>query len=181
VRHITQSEKVRDALLSGTIASAATAAIVAACGARDSGSALAPINAVSHIVWGDGASNVPVADLKHTVPGLLLNTGATVFWSAIYEGIFGRAADRGQIAKALLGGGAVAALAYATDYYVVPKRLTPGWEERVTNRSLALVYVVLALSSPVRGLLHHCRRSPRRVPAGSSSTGGECVKPRSPG
>jgi hypothetical protein len=153
---------VGNTVVTGTIASAATAAAAAACGARDSGSALAAVNAVSHIVWGSDASNVRVADVKHTVPGLLLNTGATIFWAAIYESVFGHAADRGEIAKALLGGGAVSALAYVTDYHVVPKRLTPGWEERVSNRSLALIYVVLALSFPVRGLLNRrIRREPR--------------------
>ena len=69
------------------------------------------------------------------------------------------AADRGQIAKALLGGGTVAALAYVTDYHAVPERLTPGWEERVSNRSLALIYAVLALSLPVRGLLRYWTRN----------------------
>jgi hypothetical protein len=57
-----------------------------------------------------------------------------------------------------LGGAGVSALAYVTDYHVVPKRLTPGWEERVSNRSLALIYAVLALSFPVRGLLRHWSR-----------------------
>ena len=102
--HITWSERFRDAGLSGTIASVSTAATAAACGVRDSGSAIAAVNAVSHIVWGSEASNVRVADMKHTVPGLLLNTGATIFWAAIYERIFGHAANRGHIAKALFGG-----------------------------------------------------------------------------
>lgn len=116
------------------------------------------MNAVSHIVWGSSAADVRVADVKHTIPGLLLNTGATIFWAAIYERIFGQAADRGQLKKAVLGGATIAALAYVTDYHVVPKRLTPGWEERVSNRSLAVIYGCLALSFPVRGLLRHWNR-----------------------
>ena len=162
VIHRTWSEILGDAALSGTIASASTAATAAACGARDSDSGIAAVNAVSHIVWGSEAANVRVADLKHTVPALLLNTGATIFWAALYERAFGHAAERGQIAKALLGAGAVTALAYVTDYHVVPKRLTPGWEERVSNRSLGIIYAVLALTFPVRGLLRHCSRRARR-------------------
>jgi hypothetical protein len=65
----------------------------------------------SHIVWGSDATNVREADLKHTVPALILNTGATMFWAALYERAFGLAAERGEIAKALLGAGAVTALA----------------------------------------------------------------------
>jgi hypothetical protein len=144
--------------VSGTIASVATAATAAACGARDTGSGIAAVNVISHILWGSDASNVREADMKHTVPGLLLNTGATIFWAAIYEHVFGQAADRGHVAPALLGGAGVAALAYVTDYHVVPKRLTPGWEERVSTRSLTVIYAVLALSFPVRGLLHYWNR-----------------------
>jgi len=36
---------------------------------------------------------------------------------------------------------------------LVPKRLTPGWESRISRRSLAAIYAVLALSLPLRGLL----------------------------
>jgi hypothetical protein len=158
MRRRTWTETIRNAVLSGAISSVSTAATAAACGARDSGSAIAAVNAVSHIVWGSEASDVRVADLKHTAPGLLLNTGATIFWAAIYEAVFGQAADRGEIGKAVAGGAAVAALAYVTDYHAVPKRLTPGWEERVSNRSLAVIYVVLALSLPARGLLRYLSR-----------------------
>lgn len=159
--HRTASETLKDAVLSGTIASAATVATAAACGARDSGSGIAAVNAVSHIMWGSDASNVPVADLKHTVPALLLNTGATLFWAALYERAFGHAAERGEIAKAVLGAGVVSVLAYLTDYHLVPKRLTPGWEERVSSRSLGVIYAALALSFPVRGLLRHWRNRAR--------------------
>lgn len=157
MRYRAWSGTARDAVISGAIASATTVAAAAACGARDSGSAIAAVNAVSHIVWGSGASDIEQPDVKHTLPGVLLNTGATIFWAAIYERVFGQSAHRGHIAKAVLGGGAVAALAYVTDYHVVPKRLTPGWEYRVSNRSLALIYGVLALSLPLRGLLRRTR------------------------
>jgi hypothetical protein len=44
-------------------------------------------------------------------------------------------------------------VAYVVDYHVVPKRLTPGIESRLSCRSLLLVYVVLALSLGLGGLL----------------------------
>jgi hypothetical protein len=46
----------------------------------------------------------------------------------------------------MLGGGLVSALAYVTDYYVVPKRLTPGYELRLRPCALAGIYLALALS-----------------------------------
>ena len=91
--------------------------------------------------------------------GVALHVGACIFWAVFYEKLFGRVADRGELPTALLGGAAVATAAYVTDYRVVPKRLTPGWESRVNGRSLAAIYTVLALSLPLRGLL---RRNGRR-------------------
>lgn len=148
----------RSATGSGAIAAGATALCVALAGKRDSGNAVAPLNATSHIVWGESAGTAGSVDVRHTVPGTVLHAGACVFWATFYEKFFGRAADRGDVATALLGGVAVAAAAYVTDYHVVPKRLTPGWEARVRPRSLAAVYTVLALALPLRGLLRRRRR-----------------------
>jgi hypothetical protein len=84
--------------------------------------------------------------------GTAIHTGAGVFWASVYEKLFGRHAERGDVATAFAGGAIVAALAYVTDYHVVPKRLTPGWEHRISGRSLALTYGVLAASLPLRAL-----------------------------
>ena len=146
-------DAVRSAAVSGSIAAASTSAYVAAAGARDTGSAIAPINATSHIAWGESAGDVETVDARHTLLGATLNLGACVFWASFYERFFGRAADRGDMGTALLGGGLVAAAAYVTDYHVVPKRLTPGWESRISQPSLFAAYAVLALSLPLRGLL----------------------------
>jgi hypothetical protein len=162
MRQKTWAEASRDALISGAIASAVTTAAVAIAGRRDSGSALAPINATSHVLHGSKAAAVTDADIGHTALGFVINTGAAVFWAALYEKAFGAAAERGDIAEAWLGGKAVAGLAYMTDYHAVPKRLTPGWEYRISERSLMAVYAALALSLPVRGLLKGYWRSARK-------------------
>ena len=153
VRPMRWSDSLRSATRSGAIAAGATAACVAVAGARDSGNAVAPLNATSHIAWGETAADVEHIDAKHTLTGIALHAGACVFWATFYEKWFGRAADRGEVGTALLGGAAVAVAAYVTDYHVVPQRLTPGWEARISNRSLAAVYTVLALSLPLRGLM----------------------------
>ena len=153
MRNRNWDESLRSAAVSGALAAGATAMCAAVTGARDSGSAVAPINATSHIAWGASAGNVEEVDAKHTPLGAALHFGACVFWATLYERFFGRAAERRDVRTALLGGGAVAAAAYLTDYHVVPKRLTPGWEYRLAPRSLAAVYAVLALSLPLRGLL----------------------------
>ena len=146
-------EAFQSAVSSGGITAVATAASVSLTGARDTCSAVAPINATSHIAWGESAAHFEGIDAKRTGLGMLLNAGACVFWATFYERYFGRAADRGDVGVALLGGGIVAAAAYVTDYHLVPKRMSPGWEHRLSGRSLAATYTVLALSLTLRGLL----------------------------
>lgn len=152
----------KSAAVSGLIGSATTALVVALRGERESGSAVAPVNATSHVAWGDGAAHEKRADVAHTVLGAAIHTGAGVFWASVYEKLFGKRAERGDVALAFAGGAVVAGLAYLTDYHIVPKRLTPGWEHRVSGRSLALTYAVLALSFPLRGLVAGERRRAMR-------------------
>jgi hypothetical protein len=147
------SRLLETAVASGAVVCAVTAAVAAAAGARSSGSAVAPINAISHVVHGSRAARVRTMDATHTGLGLAINFGASAFWAGIYEAAFGRAAESGELVKAAAGAAAVATLAYVTDYHVVPKRLTPGWEERKPPRSLALIYGALAICLPVRGLI----------------------------
>jgi hypothetical protein len=40
---------------------------------------------------------------------------------------------------------AVSAGAYVTDYYLIPKRFTPGYEMRLSGRAMALIFGALAL------------------------------------
>lgn len=148
---------LRDALVTGSIACVATLAAAALCGAARKGNAVAPINATSHVLWGDEAGRALRPDLKHTVPGVAINEGASVFWAAIYEQAFGRRVDRGEWGAALAGGAGVAALAYLVDYHLVSRRLTPGWERHLDGRSLAAIYAALAISLPLRGLLRRAR------------------------
>jgi hypothetical protein len=145
-------ETLRDALLAGSIVCVVTLATVAIRGRADSGSAVAPINATSHVVYGPEAANVDIPDAKHTLPGLAINAGASVFWATLYERLFGRG-NSGHVGRTLLGGAVVAALAYLVDYHLIPKRLTPGWEERVSGRSLGYIFGAMALSLPVRSVI----------------------------
>ena len=146
-------EALRSAVSSGAVSAVATAGSVSLAGARDTGSAVAPLNATSHVAWGDDAGDFEGVDTRHTLLGVLLNAGACVFWATFYERYFGRAADRSDIATALLGGSVVAAAAYVTSQHIVPKRLSPGWEQRLSGRSLAASYAVLAISLTLRGLM----------------------------
>ena len=135
----------RDTLRTGTIATAATTLAVAALGEAEDRQPIAPINAVSHIAWGDKAARQTGASLKYTLTGTLLNAAAVGSWAMIHSFLFARSRQAPSAAAALASGTAVSALAYVTDYHVVPRRLTPGFEKRLSGRSLLAVYTVLAL------------------------------------
>lgn len=124
----------------------ATTALTAWLGKRETGSAAAPFNATSHIVHGEEAVRHDEPSAKYTLTGVLLNAGAMAAWSGIQELAFGRWARKGTPARALASGAATSVLAYVTDYYVVPKRLTPGFEKRLSKKAMLATYVGLALA-----------------------------------
>jgi hypothetical protein len=47
----------------------------------------------------------------------------------------------------------VTAGAYLTDYYLVPKRFTPGFEKRLSGKSLAAIFVALAAGLAARDVI----------------------------
>ena len=137
---------VWNSLHTGGVASAATSLALAMCGKLENRNSLAPINAISHIAWGEKAASRDDPSLKYTATGFALNTAAVTGWAGLYELVFGRRADQRDVTGALAGGGIVSAVAYVTDYYLVPPRFTPGFEKRLSGKSLLAIYTTLALS-----------------------------------
>jgi hypothetical protein len=148
----TWKRALHDCYETGKLVGATTATAAAVCGALENRNVIAPINAISHIVWGDKAVTEDRISPRYTAGGLVLNTLAAMGWALLYEKCFGDAAEEGNVQWSLLGGALVAATAYVTDYHIVPKRLTPGLEKRLSNRSLLAIYLVLALSLGLGGL-----------------------------
>lgn len=153
---------IKQALASGTVAGLAVAATAALTGKRETGSYAAPLNATSHIFWGDAAEKNSDASLKYTLTGFLLNHASSIFWASFYERWFGKSRAAGQedrsIARPLIGAAVVTVGAYITDYYLVPKRFTPGFEKRLSGKSLLAIYGALALGMAALDL--SARRQP---------------------
>lgn len=143
-------EAMRDSIVPRAVAGATTLAIVAARGQRKTGSATASVNASSHAIWGDKAAGVEVITARHTVPGVIFNMAGAAWWALVFEKLFG---DRRGFPAALLGGTATAGLAYLVDYHIVPKRLTPGWEHRVSRGSLFMALGAMAAGLIVGAML----------------------------
>ncbi len=140
------------ASISGSLASVAIALALAVLARREGKRALQPINATSHWLHGNRAGRVRKADAAHTLVGYLTHHASAIFWAYFLERWLG--SRRRGILAVLPRAAAMSGIAAAVDYGVVPRRLTPGWEHVVSNRSLKTAYVVLGLARAAGALLH---------------------------
>lgn len=140
------------ALISGTVAAAAVTAVASLASRRATGSYPAVINATSHVLWGEKATEQGDYSWKYTATGLVANYGSSVFWALLYEALkpHRRKPDRREAAVL---GTVVSAIAYVTDYHLVTKRLTPGFERRLPRLALVPIYAALAFGLSLRDLM----------------------------
>lgn len=143
----------QEILVPGLLAGAAFSAAAAWRGRTDSGSAIAALNAPSHVLWGESAIVEQRATLRHTLPGVAINVGAGVFWAAVMQTLFRGATHRGGRGAQLAAGGAASALAWLIDYHLIPHRLSPGIETRVSGGSLLGIHGIFALGLGVGAAL----------------------------
>lgn len=144
-------------LIGGAAASLCSTVALAALGQRQTGSAYAPTNAVSHIVWGDRAFAQDAPSLRYTLPGYALHHGSAVFWSVLFERACAGLLDRRDPISTLGAGLAASGVACLVDYQFTPDRFKPGYEERLSKPALALVYGVFGAGLALGALL--ARRS----------------------
>ena len=144
---------VREGALAGTLASLFSTAVLATAGLRQAGSAVAPTNAVSHWLWGDESLHVQRPTLRHTLTGYVTHHLASVFWAGLYSLLHGHRAAAKTLPQAVAGGIATSAVAYVVDYGLVPKRLTPGYEHRISNGAMVATYAALAAGFALGALL----------------------------
>jgi hypothetical protein len=144
---------LRDALVSGTSASVTSTAVLMACGAREAGHPLAPTNAISHWYWGDRATRRDRFSWRHTVLGYATHHGASVFWAFFYEMLFGTRRAEKAATVALTEAAAIAGLACFVDYRLTPRRFMPGYERRLSRRSLGAVYAAFGAGLALGGAL----------------------------
>jgi len=145
-----------NALAAGSAAAVTTTIAIAACGRSEDVSAWAPLNAISHIAWGDQAAAQVAPSWKYSATGIGLNAGAMLSWGVVYALLAGGNAR--TTTRALAAGAATAATAYVVDYHVVPKRLTPGFEKRLSREAMASIYASLAIGLALGGLMASQRR-----------------------
>lgn len=161
----TTENAIKRALTSGTVAGIATAVAAAVAGRRETGSYAAPLNATSHVLWGDTAAMRNSPTVKFTLTGFLINHASAIFWAAINEKFFGARNNGGKssMVRPLVGSAIVTAGAYVTDYYLMPKRLTPGFEKRLSDSALATIFGTLAIGLAAGSLISRKVQRTRRA------------------
>jgi hypothetical protein len=168
----------RTGIASGAAASTLSSAVLAARARQEAGSPYAGTNAVSHALWGDRAFRADAPSLKYTVAGYMIHHGASMLWATLYERYASGPDGRRSASRALGVGAAVAALAFVVDYTVTPPRFRPGYEQRISPRSMAMVYVALALGLALRDVLS---AGPAGRPMGAQAPGAHRSPTRLPG
>lgn len=144
----------------GMAANLLSAAVLMLRGRQES-STLAPINAVSHWAFGSKALQQDDASLRHTATGAAIHAGSSLFWAALYDVVVVKPLLRRLpanqplrvAAPLVVGAAAVATVAAATDLKLVPERLTPGFQHRLSNTSLVLTYTAFGIGLAIGGLL----------------------------
>lgn len=138
-------------LLSGTVASLLSAAVLAWRGRAEKRSAAAPLNAPAHWLWGRESLRRNDTSLRHTLTGMLVHHASSLFWAAFHETLQSRrrrVSPGAAVADAL----AITAVAAVVDLKLVPERLTPGFERRLSGPSLVAVYAAFAIGLALSAL-----------------------------
>jgi hypothetical protein len=132
-------------MIIGAVSSLAVTATAVVCGRAEGQSGWRPINAISHIAWGRKAAQKNLLTARYTGMGLLLNGVACGFWAWLYRHCRRSMRSPDSFLLSVGSGVAISALAYVTDYYVVPRRFTPGFELTLSRRSFPWLYGALAV------------------------------------
>jgi hypothetical protein len=142
----------REGLVTGSLASALSTAYLAWAGYRR-GQPAAPVNAVSHWIFGDPALRQDPPTTTYTLTGYLVHHGASLFWAVLHAKLWGAREQAKKPIPAAAGAAAVSAVACFVDFRLTPKRLTPGFEHRLGQPEIAKVYACFALGIALGSLM----------------------------
>jgi hypothetical protein len=148
----------RRALVSGTLASVFSTAVLAWVGQRHLGRPFAPTNATSHWLWGDEESFSSLGpSLRHTAIGYGTHHASALMWALFYERWLGEA--RSQDALTIVTRAALmTAIAAFVDYRLTPKRLTPGFEAHLNRASMVGAFAAIGVGLATGAFLNRRRK-----------------------
>lgn len=141
----TWSSAILGGLVSGTVASVASTVALSLLGKAELGKSAAPVNGPSQWIWGRHALYQDDFSLRYTLIGYAIHHAASIFWAIWYEKLRQQLSPAESATAALAPAVATTVAAYAVDFHFIPERLTPGFEHRLSQRSLLIVYGTFAL------------------------------------
>lgn len=155
----------RQALVSGSMASALSTAVLAWQGYRHFGKPAAPTNATSHWLWGDDdAYLASEPSFRHTAIGYATHHASAVMWALFLERWLNEKENpsTGQIVGRAATMTVIAAF---VDYQLTPPRLRPGFETHLARGGLLGVFAALGVGLAAGALLNrqHDRRLQRTL------------------
>lgn len=135
-----------EAAVSGSVASMLSAALLAVAGRRERRAAAAPMNATSQWLWGTReALQAERFNGRHTAAGYVVHHLASTFWAVLHARALADWPAASRPGPALCSAAATGAIAALVDLKLTPERFTPGFQHRVSSRSLAGAYAMFAL------------------------------------
>ncbi len=150
----------RQAMVSGTLASVLSTAVLALFGKSTLGKALAPTNATSHWLWGERAYGEHEPSIRHTGVGYATHHASAVMWATIFERWlnYSGALRGGEIMR---DAAAMTAIASFVDYQLTPPRLRPGFEQHLSRGELIGVFTAFGAGLALGAVLN--RQHERRL------------------
>ena len=131
------------ALVTGSVASVISTAALATLAKLEGKGALEPTNATSHWLWGRRSRGWRHADVEHTVVGYATHHASAIFWAFMLEAWLAAQPPR-STAELFGDAAAVSGVAATVDYGAAPRRITPGWELALSDRSMIAAFAALA-------------------------------------
>lgn len=144
---------IRDGFVSGAVASIASTIALLLLGRFELGRWAAPVNGPSQWIWGKYAPYENRFSLRYTIVGYAVHHAASVFWAILFEKLRQRLSPDGKPEPVLVPAAVISTAAYTIDFHLTPERLTPGFQHRLSNHSLLIVYVTFGLGLAAAGLM----------------------------
>lgn len=149
---------IRDALLVGSVASLTSLAGLALRSRAEDGRPWPSVNAPSHWLWGNVALRQDEASWRYTLTGLLIHHASSGFWGVLHEKLLCTDGEVKPAGCLIRDAALTTAVAAWVDLRLVPHRLTPGFQRRLSSASLFGVYALFGIGLALGSHLASRRR-----------------------
>jgi hypothetical protein len=146
------SDSLGRGIVSGTIASLTSTAMLTLCGWREGRRPAAPSNGPSQWIWGESAAYEKCPTVRETVVGYCVHHASSIFWAVLHEKVFGASAQTTASSRPIARGLTTAAVALFVDYRLTPRRFRPGFDKHLSTASIVLAYAAFGGGLALREL-----------------------------